>query len=192
MSPSCSQPKLALLSFLHIHILLFDFFITFPLPSTLVSLLFPLFVVYSTWAQVSLGHCNLHNGAWTVSFVVLHTRPSRLCLLYDAAVTPFFSLLPTYLWFCDDLLSPSPHTCTSTICFQFPAPAISIVLSACIHPCVFPILSRLVVLLYMGLMLATTARVSHHLYDFAMLSYDDVPHSCLCACTLSNFVHSAS
>ena len=82
-----------------------------------------------------------------------------------------------------------PHTCTSTTCFQFPAPAIS-VLSVCIHPCVFPILSRLVVLLYMGLMLATTARVSHHLYDFAMLSYDDVPHTCLCACTLSNFVHS--
>ena len=48
--------------------------------------------------------------------------------------------------------------------------------SACIHACVFPILSLAVVLLYMGLTPATAARVSHHLYVFAI---DDAPQSCL-------------
>jgi len=75
------------------------------------------------------------------------------------------------------LRSPSLCTCTSTNRLLSPAPAISIVLFVCIHPCVFPILSRVVVLLYMGLSLATTAGVSHHLYDFAVLSSDDCPFS---------------
>ena len=71
----------------------------------LVSFLSP---CYSTWAQVSPGHCNLHNGVRTVSFVVVHICFLRLCLLYDVAVTPIFSPLPTCLWFCDDLLSSPP------------------------------------------------------------------------------------
>jgi hypothetical protein len=74
---------------------------------------------------------------------------------------PFFSLSVSF---------PPPHTCTSTNRLLSPAPAIAIVLSVCILACVFPILSRVVVLLYMGLSQATVARVSHHLYDFAMLS----------------------
>ena len=127
--------------------------------------------VYSTWAQVSLGHCNLRNGAGTLLlffYISFTTMP-----VYDSSVMPHFPssslpLLPLasvfFLFF-----FPSPRTCTSTNRLLSSAHAIAIVLSVCIQACVFPILSRVVVLLYMGLSQATAARVSHHLYDFAMI-----------------------
>jgi hypothetical protein len=79
------------------------------------------------------------------------------------------------------MLFPSPHhvllplVSVSSTCHFYRA------VSVCIHACVFPILSRAVVLLYMGLTPATAAaRVSHHLYVFALLSYDDVPSLVWC------------
>ena len=52
------------------------------------------------------------------------------------------------------------HLSVSSTCHFYRA------VSACIHACVFPILSLAVVLLYMGLSPATAARVSDHLYVF--------------------------
>jgi len=74
------------------------------------------------------------------------------------------------------MLSPSPHhvllplVSVSSTCHFYRA------VSVCIHACVFPILSRVVVLLYMGLTPAIAARASHHLYVFALLSYHDDAH----------------
>jgi hypothetical protein len=69
------------------------------------------------------------------------------------------------------MLFPSPHhvllpfVSVSSTCHFYRA------VSVCIHACVFPILSRAVVLLYMGLTLAT-ARVSHHYNVLLCLSHD--------------------
>ncbi|KAI0281300.1 hypothetical protein BGY98DRAFT_959858 [Russula aff. rugulosa BPL654] len=54
------------------------------------------------------------------------------------------------------------HLSVSSTCHLYRA------VSACIHACVFPILSLVVVLLYMGLSPATAARVSDHLYVFLL------------------------
>lgn len=134
-----------------------------PPNSCVVSFLFVLFpLVYSTWAQVSLGHCNLRNGAGTLLLLYISfTTTPVLRTRRHATLPSTFPPFPGLFFFCL-----SPHTCTSTNCLLSPAPAISIVLLVCIHPCVFPILSRLVVLLYMALSLATAASVSHHLYFF--------------------------
>jgi hypothetical protein len=125
-------------------------------------------LVYSTWAQVSLGHCNLHHGAGT-SFLLLYISFTTMPVLRFIRHATLPSLLSSYPLFLS-VSFPPPHTCTSTNRLLSPAPAIPIVLSVCILACVFPILSRAVVLLYMGLSQAIAARVSHHLYDFAMLS----------------------
>ena len=178
------QPKLLLcIFFLRPHPCLtkpsspFPLFITFLPPQSLAS--FPFFVllslVYSTWAQVSLGHCNLRNGAGTLLLLYISFTSTPVLRSRRHATLP--STFPHFLVFFFCCLS--PHTCTSTNCRLSPAPAISIVLSVCIQPCVFPILSRLVVLLYMALSLVT-AGVSHHLYVFTMLSFDDAPNICVC------------
>jgi len=133
---------------------LFFLFITLPL------LRFILRWSYSTWAQVSLGHCNLHKGAGTILFLFFS---SRLCLLYDIAATPL-SLSSVSL--SSVLLSPSPHTCTLPIVSSLRhLPSLSCCLSVSIHACIFPILSRVVVLLYMGLTL------SHHLCQSSFIRF---------------------
>ena len=54
------------------------------------------------------------------------------------------------------------HLSVSSTCHFYRA------VSVCIHACVFPILSRAVVLLYMGLTLAIAARDSQHYNVFAL------------------------
>jgi len=111
---------------------------------------FPSLLVYSTWAQVSLGHCNLHDGAGTIFVVVV---PSLMTM--PALRRQRHAAVPSspYLWFSSAVSFP-PHMYFYQL-FSVSSTCHPIVLSVCIHPCIFPILSRAVVLLYMGLMPAT-------------------------------------
>ncbi len=120
--------------------------------------------------EYPLGHCNLHNGAGTVLLLYYTSvRHDYVCFTMWPSRHSSFLLYP---WFYDAVSVPS--SCTSTIVSSFQhLPLLSCSVSVCIHPCVFPILSRAVVLLYMGLTLAIAARVGHH---YTILPcYDDVP-----------------
>jgi hypothetical protein len=140
------------------------FFITLPLQ---LLLLFLLFVVYSTWAQVSAGTLqpSVTGQGQFSSIVVVQVRRydyasfTMLPPRHSSPIPGFMMLsvsVPLIMYFY--------HLSVSSTCHLYRA------VSACIHACVFPILSLAVVLLYMGLSPATSARVSYHLYGFfAML-----------------------
>ena len=143
---------------------LLSFFLSpFPFPKVFCRFLFfaLMSLVYYTWAQVSLGRCNLRYGAGTllllyISFTTtpaFSTLPSCHASLYFPFFLVFFLLpLPSHMYFYQ--LSIVSSTCHFHV------------LLVCIHPCVFPILSRLVDLLYIALSLAIVAGVSHHLFVF--------------------------
>ena len=147
------------------HFFSFLFFITFPLlcfvcffPSH--SRLWSI-TLFFFGAHVLPGRCNLHNGAGTFFFLCCccTSRSSRLCLLLrrrrrrHAMVS---SPPSAYLALSAVSLLPLTHVLLPIVS-ESPAPAIAYcaVCVLCIHPCVFPILSRVVVLLYMGLTPAT-------------------------------------
>ena len=147
-----------------------NFFITLPLPSfssclssTLLGLKYRWDIATSTNGAGTVFCCSTRPSVTTMPSFRLHASHLSLVLRCSAVSSP------SYMYFYHLFL-------VSSTCHFYRAVCV------CIHPCVFPILSRAVVLLYMGLTLATTACVSRHLYDFAMLSYDDVPsHVSVCA-----------
>ena len=130
---------------------------------------FPFFVllslVYSTWAQVSLGRCNLRYGAGTL--LLLYIFHDYACF-YDAAVMPRFPLPSPFPWSFFCCLSPHMYfyqlSLVSSTCHFHCA--------ACLYPSMcIPYSISPCSLTYMALSLAIVAGVSHHLY----LSFDDAP-----------------